>query len=145
MQILAFILIGGIWAAFLLPSFFESRRKTPISTTRNFAKSTALLASVSSAAGQVTVARRRTLDRRRRLLIALVLGAAISLAVAVVQGSTTWLFVTLAFDAAIAGYIGYLVHLRQQRASAPRVVPMAQGEPQLAEEPQRHTVRVVNG
>jgi hypothetical protein len=145
MQILAFILIGGIWAAFLLPSFFESRRKTPISTTRNFAKSTALLASVSSAAGQETISRRRTLVRRRNLLIALVLAAAISLAVAVVQGSTTWLFVTLAFDAAIAGYIAYLVHLRQQRSVTPRVVPMAPAEPQLAEEPQRHTVRVVNG
>ena len=40
MQIFAFILIAGIWAAFLLPSFFESRRKAPMTRTRNFARST---------------------------------------------------------------------------------------------------------
>ena len=145
MQILAFILIGGIWAAFLLPSFFESRRKAPISTTRNYAKSTALLASVSSSAGQEAMARRRTMTRRRRMLFALIAGAAISLAVAVVQGSSLWLAVTLGFDAAIAGYIGLLMHLKQQRATTPAVVPLTQPAPQLAEEPQRHTVRIVNG
>ena len=48
MEILAFILIAFIWAAFLLPSFFESRRRAPINATRDFARSTALLASVAT-------------------------------------------------------------------------------------------------
>ena len=63
MEIIAFVLIACIWAAFLLPSFFESRRAAPLSTTRSFAKSTALLGTVASSTGTELMARRRARER----------------------------------------------------------------------------------
>ena len=121
MELFAFILIACIWAAFLLPSFFESRRKAPTSTTRNFAKSTALLASVANSSGPEIIARRRAQDRRRRTLMALAAAALISLTVAVLRSSLVWLGVTIALDLAIAGYVTMLLFMRQQ-AVRPAVV-----------------------
>ena len=91
MEILAFILIAFIWAAFLLPSFFESRRRAPINATRDFARSTALLASVATVPGTEVMARRKARERRRRLLYALAAGALISLTVAILRSSVLWL------------------------------------------------------
>ena len=48
MAIVLFILIAGLWAAFLLPSFFDHRSQTPRSTTRDFARTKQLLAAVSA-------------------------------------------------------------------------------------------------
>lgn len=143
MEILAFILIAFIWAAFLLPSFFESRRRAPINATRDFARSTALLASVATVPGTEVMARRKARERRRRLLYALAAGAIISLAVATLSSSVVWLGVTLVFDLAIAAYVGLLVQLRQRAAPAP-VVPISQAAAVDAE-PAQHTVRVVAG
>jgi hypothetical protein len=144
MQILAFILIACIWAAFLLPSFFESRRKAPINATRDFARSTALLASVATMPGSEVMARRKARDRRRRLLYSLASGAIISLAVAIMRSSVMWLSVTLVFDIAIAVYIGLLVHVRQQIAAPGGVVPISRVVP-VRVDPEHHTVRVVAG
>lgn len=142
MEIIAFVLIACIWAAFLLPSFFESRRAAPLSTTRSFAKSTALLGTVASSTGTELMARRRARERRRRVLIALAAGALISLAVAIMRSSVLWLGLTLTFDLAIAAYVTLLLQTKQQ--IVPAVVPLA--APTLVEEePQRHTVRVVAG
>ncbi len=143
MEILAFILIAFIWAAFLLPSFFESRRRAPINATRDFARSTALLASVATVPGTEVMARRKARERRRRFLYALAAGAIISLTVAILRSSVVWLGVTLVFDVAIAGYIALLMQLRQRTAPA-QVVPIS--APATAEvEPEQHTVRVVAG
>ncbi len=143
MEILAFILIAFIWAAFLLPSFFESRRRAPINATRDFARSTALLASVATVPGTEVIARRKARERRRRLLYALAAAAIISLTVAILRSSVVWLGVTLVFDVAIAAYVALLMRLRQRTAPAP-VVPISQ--PATVEtEPEQHTVRVVAG
>ena len=144
MQILAFILIAFIWAAFLLPSFFESRRKAPINATRDFARSTALLASVATMPGSEVMARRKARDRRRRLLYALASGAVISLAVAIMRSSVVWLGLTLVFDIAIATYVGLLVHVRQRIGAPSGVVSIASVVP-VNLEPEHHTVRVVAG
>jgi len=143
MTVFAFILIAAIWAAFLLPSFFESRRRAPINATRAFARSTALLASVATVPGTEVMARRKARERRRRMLYALAAGAVISLTVAVLRSSIMWLSVTLVFDIAIAAYVALLVHVRQ-RVAPTSVVPLA---PVVAvgAEPQQHTVRVVAG
>ena len=91
MPLLVFLLIGAVWAAFLLPSFFESRRRAPISATRNFQRSTELLGSVAVADAQQIVARRRQASRRRRLLLLLSFGAAVTLGMALWTGSMVWL------------------------------------------------------
>ncbi len=143
MEIFAFLLIGGIWAAFLLPSFFESRRRAPLSTTRNFARSKDLLASVSATNGQALKARRRAATRRQRAVTLLSLGAVGSLAVAVLQSSFIWLLGAIAFDIALAGYITLLLHMRAARERSAPVVSLMSVD--AVEDVQHHTVRVVAG
>lgn len=149
MEIIVFILLAGVWAAFLLPSFFDHRRQTPRATTRDFARTKQLLATVSSASYGEHYTRRHRMARRRQLMFILVLGAVASLVVATVTGSMLWLGVAIAFDVAIAGYVTALLLLRQQeRVRAGRsVVPLpvsydSAPEPAFEETP---TVRVIAG
>jgi hypothetical protein len=142
MEIVAFILIACLWAAFLLPSFFESRRKAPLNTTRSFAKSTALLASVATSTGPEIIARRKAHERRKRFLTALSGAAIISLGVAILRSSVLWLGVTLICDLTIAAFIAVMLDMRQQ-AEPPRVVALPSDNALM--EPDRHTVRVVAG
>lgn len=151
MPLLVFLLIGAVWAAFLLPSFFESRRRAPISATRNFQRSTELLGSVAVSDTQQIVARRRQASRRRRLLLFLSFGAAVTLAVAIFTGSMVWLGATLVFDLLIGAYVTLLLMLRQRAyalAMAPRIGAAHESDavsaPRL-EANQPSTVRVVAG
>ena len=153
MEIIVFILLAGVWAAFLLPSFFDHRRQTPRASTRDFARSTAMLASVSARDVDGAPARARTNARRRNALIVLGLGAATTLAAAVITGSIVWLATTIVFDVLIAVYVGLLLHIKEQRAVArATVVPIqaAEASPGLRivlpeEEDTPATVRVIAG
>lgn len=151
MPLLVFLLIGAVWAAFLLPSFFESRRRAPISATRNFQRSNELLGSVARADAQHLLARRRQATRRRRLLLVLSVGAAATLAVAVLTGSMFWLGATLVFDLLIGAYVTLLLMLRNRAyglAAAPRIGSVGTpGQPvsPALEANQPATVRVVAG
>ena len=146
MEIIVFILLAGVWAAFLLPSFFDHRRQLPRATTRDFARSKALLASVASTdARRETLQRRRTLERRRRVLIALGTLAIGALVAAVWRNSMPLLVVAIIIDVIIAGYVGVLLYLRQQQEVGRRVVRIPAPEPSPAEQPedQAATVRIV--
>lgn len=147
MRLIGFIVIALLWAAFLLPSFFENRRKAPIASTRSFARSTALLATVAASDAAEVAARRQASQRRLRTLVSLVGGAVITLAVAILQASVVWLGVSLAFDIAIAGFITMLLQARQRRYLAERTTVMlpavSEEDPAPVRDPQRHTVRVV--
>jgi hypothetical protein len=154
MPLLVFLLIGAVWAAFLLPSFFESRRRAPISATRNFQRSNELLASVAGSDAQVVMARRRQAVRRRRLLAALTFGAAVTLAVAVLTSSLFWLGATVIFDLLIGAYVTLLLMSRQRAyalALAPRIgtTPVAVEDPSAVARREAaqssSTVRVVAG
>jgi len=151
MPLLVFLLIGAVWAAFLLPSFFESRRRAPITATRSFQRSTELLATVAAADAQHLMARRRQAARRRRLLLILSSGAVVTLALALFTGSMFWLGGTIIFDLAIGAYVMLLLMTRQRSyalAQAPRIgVPMAAADTSVArrESTQPSTVRVVAG
>jgi hypothetical protein len=120
MEILAFLIIGGVWAVFLLPSFFEGQKSASMRSTRNFARNNDLLASVALHSAEevraVGVARRR----RRRSVAILSTGAVGSLAVAVLTGSTLWLGATIVFDVLLAGFVTALL-----QAKAARFQPMA--------------------
>jgi hypothetical protein len=161
MLIVLFILIAGLWAAFLLPSFFDHRNQTPKSTTRDFARTKQLLAAVSASDpdGEAYV-RKHAQVRRTRVLIGLGIAAAVTLGVATWTGSVPWLWATIAIDLAIAIYVTVLLTLKQQRL-VPRaqVVPIthlapagqqAEQEPVVADQPaesfsESQTVRVIAG
>lgn len=142
MEIFVFVLLAVIWAAFLLPSFFDSRSSTPTASTRNFARSTALLASVATSRKDFLI-RQRTLARRRRILIVLGMLASATLALAIWQGSLLWLGITLAVDVLLAGYVGMLMHLKQRQADHGTVVPLVRDPYEVVEE--TASVRVIAG
>jgi hypothetical protein len=147
MEIWVFVLLAGVWAAFAWSSFFDNRRATPTASTRSFARSTALLASVSATNGREVLARQRAMDRRRRALVAIGGAAAVSLGLAIWQGSILWLGIAIAFDLVLAGYIGLLLYIKQQRVyRAPVVrIPVAEPAAQPTSDPAPSTVRVVAG
>ncbi len=150
MPLLVFLLIGAVWAAFLFPSFVESRRRAPMTATRSFQRSNELLATVATANSQQLAARRRQAERRRVLLASLSGGALLTLVVALLTGSMLWLAATIVFDLAIGAYVMLLLMLRQRNyalAMAPRIGVV---EPPVAvdlrrEATQPATVRVVAG
>lgn len=153
MEIIVFILLAGVWAAFLLPSFFDSRRHTPKAATRDFARSTAMLASVSAQPYGALYAKRQAAIRRRNTLVALGIGAAATLALAVWTGSVFWLGVAIGFDVLIGLYVTLMLQMQQQAAVARAQVvriptPYQQAEqsvvePEVADAPP--TVRVIAG
>ncbi len=143
MEIVVFLLIGGIWAVFLLPTFFAGRRRAPLNTTRNFARSKDLLASVTGVNAGGAKARRRAAARRKRVLVVLGTGAVLSLALAVYQSSLTLLAVTIGFDLLFAGYVTLMLRVRGNGGRTGSVVPLITVERE--EDTQHHTVRVVAG
>ena len=153
MWIVLFILIGGLWAAFLLPSFFDQRGETPKSSTADFARTKRILATVSATSpdGEDYV-RRHTQARRTRVLIGLLLAAGVTLAIATVTGSVEWLWASIAVDVAIAAYVTVLLSLRRQRMT-PSAAVVRIGQPQApavsaVPEPafeESQTVRVIAG
>ena len=120
------ILIAGLWAAFLLPSFFDHRSRAPKTTTRDFARTRRLLEQVATADpdGEDYVRHHAQL-KRQRILVALVITAFLSLGIATWMGSIAWLWLTIALDVAVAVYVTGLLYLKQQRL-VPRatVVPI---------------------
>jgi hypothetical protein len=141
-EIYAFLIIGGMWAAFLLPGIFESRRRAPLNTTRNFSRSKDLLASVSGVNAGEVKARRRLAARRRRVLTVLAAAAFVSLAGAVAQSSLLWLTVTIGFDVVLAAYVTLMLQVKAGVGRSATVVPLIAVEPE-GEDKQHHTVRVV--
>ena len=104
MGIIFFILIAGAWAAFLLPSFFDHRRENPRATTRAFARSKEKLANVTTAqVGSPAYAQHHAQMRRQRIFIALLVTALVSLVIAVLRTSVTWLAITIVGDMAVGG------------------------------------------
>ncbi len=149
------ILIAGLWAAFLLPSFFDHRSRAPKTTTRDFARTRRLLAQVASAQpdGEAYV-RHHAQMKRQRILTGLGVTAFLTLVVATWTGMVAWLWLTVALDIAFAGYVALLLYTRQQR-SVPKamVVPIDSAQPVVAaavlaavpEYEETLTVRVIAG
>ena len=142
MEIVLFILLAAVWAVFLIPSFFNSRKEAPINSTQDFARNTARLNAVRVSAVEPSVARRRrTLARRRRALLALITAAILSLAAAIWTGSVPLLGVNLAIDMALAAFVAVLFQVSQQPASRSVVIPIHQAEHQ----DEQAKIRVVAG
>ena len=127
MGIILFILIAGAWAAFLLPSFFDHRRENPRATTRAFARSKEKLASVTTAqVGSPAYAQHHAQMRRQRIFIALLLTALVTLVIAVLRTSVTWLAITIIVDMAVGGYVAMILTARQPKTvRRAQVVPIS--------------------
>jgi hypothetical protein len=124
LAILITLVIAGAWAAYLLPSIFLSRRNAPLHSTQEFNQLTARLASVHGhTIENADIARQRMLARRRRILAGLALTAAITLGVAIWQGSSMLLIAHIAIDAIGAWYIAMLLQIKQRRV-VPTVVDL---------------------
>jgi hypothetical protein len=115
MEILAFLIIGGVWAVFLLPVFFESSKSASLRSTRSFARHNDLLASVAMQTTTEIRAARIARTRRRRTVALLGSGALGSLAASVITGSTVWLSVTILFDVLLAGFVTVLLQVKAAR------------------------------
>lgn len=135
-EIVLFILLAGVWAALLIPSFVHSRREAPINSTENFARSTAKLAAVRAVNAEKTASQARLKARRRRILMGLGVLAIGTLGAALYSGSWAWLSASLVVDAALAAYIALLLQVKQQT----RTDVMVDVEPTTQSE-----VRVVAG
>jgi hypothetical protein len=115
MDILAFLIIGGVWAAFLLPAFFENNKSASIRSTRSFARHNDLLASVTRQSTAEIRAARLARRRRRRSVAVLGSGALGSLSAAVMTGSAVWLALTIVFDILLAGFVTALLQAKAAR------------------------------
>jgi hypothetical protein len=115
MDILAFLIIGAVWAAFLLPAFFETSKSASLRSTRSFARHNDLLASVAMQSVAEVRAARMGRRRRRRSVALLGSGALGSLSAAVITGSTLWLGVTILFDIMLAGFVTALLQAKAAR------------------------------
>lgn len=141
MEIVLFIVLAGVWAALLLPSFFDSRLDAPINSTQNFARNTARLAAIRALASEpaYAVRRSRTLSRRRRVLMGLIGLAVFALGAAIATASVALLAISIVADLLLAGYIALLLHLKQQAAAAPIPLYTEPAQPEQAQ------VRVLAG
>jgi hypothetical protein len=110
MVFILFFLLVAVWAAVLLPSVVNVRRESQVNTT-----SRPEPGQPPVARGAATDTRQKVLARRRYALIALGLGAVVSLIGAIVAGSFPLLIVTLLFDVALAGYVAILLQIKQRK------------------------------
>ena len=105
--------IAGVWGLFLLPSFIESRREAPLSSTERYGEVSQRLSQVQR--GNRGGVSERTLARRRRVLIASSSIAIATLAIAVITSNIGVLVAHLVVDAFIAWYLAMIVQLRNQQ------------------------------
>jgi hypothetical protein len=110
MEIVLFILLVGVWAAFVLPAFLSRRRDKAVNRQPGTADS--MLATPAD------MRRRQVLARRRLALVALMVLAVGTLVGAVLTGSYWLLALTLIIDVALAVYVALLLSVKQRQAAA---------------------------
>jgi len=110
MEIVLFILLVGVWAAFVLPAFLNRRRGKAVNRQSGVVD--------PSLATPADLRRRQVLARRRLALVGLMVLAAATLVGAVLTGSYWLLALTLILDAALAVYVALLLSIKQRQAAA---------------------------
>ena len=133
--LIVLVVLGGLWAALLLPSFLDSRHDAPLTSTKSFDRRLAKLAALRASTGDPEELRRlRVMARRRRVMVALIGAAAVTLVAAIFSGSIPLLLLSLAFDGMFVAYLAALNSV-QHRSPATRLPhtpePVAYGELRL--------------
>lgn len=142
-----FLLIAGVWAAFLLPPVLANRRSSPLSSTEEFSKLTRGLGNARSSitdapevaavyrAAAAGLDRERVLARRRRILVALVATVIVTLIGAIATGNVQLLLLNLLIDAGLVWYVVMLLQIKARQGSVETVVDIrpleSQGSPQF--------------
>lgn len=139
--IIGALVIGAIWAVYLLPSVFGERGSAPISSTEEFDRWTHFMAHVQkqSAADLAASHKDRVRVRRRRTLAVLALLALSGFVLSFQNGSIAWLLIGLFFASLIGLYVAALAQMKQRRLQRLKVSHVAE-RPTEWEEPQ---VRVI--
>lgn len=109
------VVLGGLWAALLLPSFLDSRHDAPLTSTKSFDRRLAKLAAMRTEATDPRELKRRSVHaRRRRVMVGLIGAALVTLLAAVFAGSIPLLLVSLAFDAMFVLYLAAVNSLQHR-------------------------------
>lgn len=139
--IVAALVIGAIWAVYLLPAVFGERGSASISSTEEFDRWTHSMAHVQkhSAADLAASHKDQIRTRRRRTLTVLALMAAGTLGAAGYLGSMAWLLIGLFLTSLTALYVAALAQMKQRRLQRLKVTHVSE-RPTEWEEPQ---VRVI--
>ncbi|MDA2978792.1 MAG: hypothetical protein O3B42_03390 [Actinomycetota bacterium] len=131
MPIVLFILVAGLWAAFLLPSFFDHRSRAPKATTRDYARTKEKLANIAlSQPDSDTYIRRHAQIRRQQILSGMGIASASTLVFATWTNSMPWLWLNIAINVGIASYVTLLLTIKQRRALQRTVVVSISDAPQ---------------
>ena len=129
-----FLLIAGVWAAFLLPPALANRRSSPLSSTEEFSKLTRHLGKARSLqpdapelatvveAAEAGLDRDIVLARRRRILIAIGGAVLVTLIGAIAFGNVQLLLLNLLADAGLIWYVVMLLQIKARQAAAASVV-----------------------
>jgi hypothetical protein len=135
--IVAALVIGAIWAVYLLPAVFGERGSASINSTEEFDRWSHSVAHVQkhTAADLAASHKDRIRTRRRRTLGLLTLIALAALAAAAYFGSLPWLLAGLFFSSLLILYIVALAQMKQRRLQRLKVTHVAE-RPTEWEEPQ---------
>jgi preprotein translocase subunit SecG len=135
------LVIGAIWAVYLLPAVFGERGTASMNSTEEFDRWTHSMAHVQkhTAADLAASQRDRIRIRRRRTLMLLTLLAAAGLGTAAYLRSMGWLLTGLFFVSLMVLYVAALAQMKQRRLQRLKVTHVSE-RPSEWEEPQ---VRVI--
>jgi hypothetical protein len=135
--IVAALVIGAIWAVYLLPAVFGERGGTSISSTEEFDRWSHSMAHVQkhTAADLAASHRDRIRTRRRRTLGLLTVLALATLGASLYFGSMAWLLTGLFTTSLLVLYVVALAQMKQRRLQRLKVTHVAE-RPTEWEEPQ---------
>lgn len=134
--IIGLLLIGAVWAVYLLPSLFGERSNSSMNSTEEFDRWTHLMADVQKRPSQGGRTTRSVIrSRRRRTLGVLGVMAITTLVLAVTQGSMAWLLINLFVDSLLVLYVVALAQMKARRQHRLKVTHVSE-RPTEWDEPQ---------
>lgn len=135
--IVAALVIGAIWAVYLLPAVFGERGSASINSTEEFDRWTHSIAHVQkhTAADLAASQKDQIRNRRRRTLIVLSALCLGSFAAYFYVGGLPWLLAGFFFASLVVLYIAMLAQMKQRRLQRLKVTHVAE-RPTEWEEPQ---------
>jgi len=135
--IVAALVIGAIWAVYLLPTVFGERGSASMSSTEEFDRWTHSMAHVQkhTAADLAASHKDQIRTRRRRTLMALAVLAVVGFLAAAYFGSLPWLLTGLLFTTLFVLYVTALAQMKQRRLQRLKVTHVSE-RPTEWDEPQ---------
>lgn len=132
--IIGLLLIGAVWAVYLLPSLFGDRGNAPMNSTEEFDRWTHVMADVQKRSSQNgRTARNVVRSRRRRTLALLGIAALATLVLAVTQSSMAWLLINLFVDSLVVLYLVALAQMKRRRQHRLKVTHVSERPAEWAE------------